>query len=595
MKKILYVGLIGLYLPLAGQSQDTIVDCSEQFRKVVLEEYTGIHCPNCPSGHKVAAEIQRSYPEECFLINIHAGNLATPYPGEVDLRSAYGAELASRAGVSAIPSAAVNRHRFSGMSGLTTSSREDWLPMAEEILGLETYVNVGAEAKFDWQSREMEVRVQLFYTGEPTVEENYIHAVLIQNNIEGTQDGSAANPDQVLPNGKYLHQHVLREMFTDIAGDAIPVGKEGDLIERIYRKEIPESINGLAVDDLQIEVLVFVSEGEEDILNACKAPVVFENGPEYVFQMEAFQQVLQPTCDAQARLGFDLVNRNLSDKPVHSVTIGIETPEGKSHEYTVEVTDFLPDAVETLTTDAFELDETGVDTEVEVWIKAVNGEPLSQMQDPVKVTIRKEFVEVGTEDVVLDIWQDRWGSETSWDLTDETGTVIASVSAYQDLGDDGVERHTHNVRLADGCHMFVIRDAMSDGINNGDGEGHLQLSDSDGNVLLSNDGTFTDSLLWLVKYSEDASVENLTSSMDMRIWPNPTEGRVNVTFFIPEGGEVFIDVLDLNGRIRNSYDYGYMSPGSHDIELSLDGNTAGLYLIRLRSGQGCSIGKLLLR
>lgn len=595
MKKIFWLNLFGGCFSLLGWSQDTIVDRSEQFRKVVIEEYTGMHCPNCPSGHKVAAEIQASYPEECFLINIHAGNLATPYPGEVDLRSAYGTELADRAGVSAIPSAAINRHRFSGMSGLTTSNREDWFPMAEEILGMETYVNVGATAKFDWQSREMEVKVQLFYTGEPAVEENYIHAVLIQNNIEGTQDGSAANPDQVLPNGKYLHQHVLREMFTDIAGDATPVGKEGDLIERIYRKEIPESINGLTVDEMQLEVIVFVSEGEEDILNACKAPVVFENGPEYVFQMETFQQVVQPTCDAQARLSFNLINRNPSDKPVHSVTIGMETPEGKSHEYTVSMTDFSPESVESVITDAFELDKTGVETEVEVWVKGVNGKPLSQIQNPVKVNLKKEFVKVGTENVVLDIWQDRWGSETSWDLTDENGAMIASVAAYQDLDGDGVKRHTHNIKLSEGCHVFVIRDAMKDGINNGDGEGHLQLADANGSVLLSNDGTFTDSLLWLMKYSEGVPVEPLTSSVGMHVWPNPTEGAVKVSFLMSEAGSVRIDLMNIYGKVLMSREYGDLPSGNHVFDFSLEGLPSGLYLLSLSTVRNSYVRKVVLR
>ena len=412
------------FLTVSGQDiTDTLVSMDSKYRRVLLEEYTGMHCPNCPAGHKEANTIHSYYPEDCFLLNIHAGNLAMPAGGEVNLRSAYGDALATQAGVTGIPSASISRHLFPGQASMAIVDRDSWLENVEELLGMETYVNIGAEASIDWQSRELEVRVQLYYTGDSPEAENHIHVALLQNNVEGTQDGSEANPDQVLANGNYLHQHVLRDLLTGIEGDAVSTTVAGSLVQRTYSMVLPETLNQLDLDIMQLQVLAFVTESEYEVMDVCEAPVAFANGPEYVFEMSDFAQLAQNSCDNLVRLAFALKNRNPEGKVVESVTFQFMTPKGLETEYVCAV-DAWEAGIFRVETDEVSIDKTGEEDTLFAQVTAVNGQALSLTQEPVAVMVMKDYVTVSNLEVVLDVWQDRWGTETSWVFEDEAGNVL---------------------------------------------------------------------------------------------------------------------------------------------------------------------------
>ena len=51
---------------LTGFSQ-SIVSTDSQNKKVILEEYTGIHCTYCPDGHEIAESIKDQYPDDVLL------------------------------------------------------------------------------------------------------------------------------------------------------------------------------------------------------------------------------------------------------------------------------------------------------------------------------------------------------------------------------------------------------------------------------------------------------------------------------------------------------------------------------------------------
>ena len=45
-----------------------------QKKNILLEEFTGISCGNCPQGHKVANALNIPQPESTFVIAVHAGS-----------------------------------------------------------------------------------------------------------------------------------------------------------------------------------------------------------------------------------------------------------------------------------------------------------------------------------------------------------------------------------------------------------------------------------------------------------------------------------------------------------------------------------------
>ena len=91
------------------------VSTSPENRKVVLEEFTGIHCTFCPDGHVIGQGLHDANPNNVFLINIHEGGYATPNSGEPDFRTPLGAAIDGQSGLAGYPAGTVNRHNFPGL------------------------------------------------------------------------------------------------------------------------------------------------------------------------------------------------------------------------------------------------------------------------------------------------------------------------------------------------------------------------------------------------------------------------------------------------------------------------------------------------
>ena len=94
----------------------------------------------------------------------------------------------------------------------------------------------------------------------------------------------------------------------------------------------------------------------------------------------------------------------------------------------------------------------------------------------------------GTE-VTLSITLDNYPEETSWQITNDAGALIANGGTYGSFPDGSTI--TENICLVDDCYTFTIFDAYGDGICCGYGNGSYTLSD--GGTVLASGGQFTSS------------------------------------------------------------------------------------------------------
>lgn len=85
-------------------------------KTVLIEEYTGHNCPNCPLAAITAHDIVANDPEKAILIAIHAGYFAETESGNysLDLNSTAGTELHAEMGITNNPAAVFNRKFISG-------------------------------------------------------------------------------------------------------------------------------------------------------------------------------------------------------------------------------------------------------------------------------------------------------------------------------------------------------------------------------------------------------------------------------------------------------------------------------------------------
>jgi hypothetical protein len=129
--------------------------------------------------------------------------------------------------------------------------------------------------------------------------------------------------------------------------------------------------------------------------------------------------------------------------------------------------------------------------------------------------------------VVLDLTLDCYGSETSWELQNATGTVIYSGSGYLD---DSAGLVTETWCLDFGCYAYVIEDSYGDGIYG------LPWCNSSGSVVISSLG---DSLTGISEANSDfGNSETLNfcvtgggldglNQESIKVYPNPITDVVN--------------------------------------------------------------------
>lgn len=267
--KITLLSALGLGFASLAQAQLPVSTTAEN-KKVVLEEFTGIHCGYCPDGHKLANQLKANKAEgEVMLINIHTGGYASPGAGEPDYRTADGASIAAISGmnISGYPTGSVNRHLFAGASGFAVS-RSAWANYAGQILAQPSYVNIAAASHID-DNRNLTVSVEAYYTDDAPAD-NKITVALLQDSLWSVQSGASTfYPEMMNTEGKYLHLHMLKDIITDNAtGDVVTQSEatSGSKISRTYTYTIPDDYNGEDADLENMHVIVFVAEGDSEIM-----------------------------------------------------------------------------------------------------------------------------------------------------------------------------------------------------------------------------------------------------------------------------------------------------------------------------------------
>jgi len=274
MKKIFTFSL----LALASFSASAQLPVSQlpMNKNAVLEEYTGIHCVYCPDGHKIAAQIVANNPGQAFAVNIHTGSFATPSAGEPDLRTPDGTAIAAipGTGITGYPQGSVNRRLF-GTATVTAMGRNLWTSSVANVISQGAYVNVAGEATLDASTNLLTINIEAYYTASSPAATNKLTVMLLQNNINGPQTGAAQfNPTMINPDGTYRHMHALRDVLTTGAtGEDLSPTTVGSLVTRTITYTVPASYVNVPVDLSNLEIIVFVAEGVQQIINAAEVPI----------------------------------------------------------------------------------------------------------------------------------------------------------------------------------------------------------------------------------------------------------------------------------------------------------------------------------
>ena len=183
---------------------------------------------------------------------------------------------------------------------------------------------------------------------------------------------------------------------------------------------------------------------------------------------------------------------------------------------------------------------------------------------------------------------DEFGSDVTWELTSETGTVLYSAGPYA----DGVNGFVDSVAfcLTNGCYTFTILDVFGNGICCDDGEGEYVIRDLNGTVYAQSDGQYQDVNMNEFCLSEVA-VRELSRSGQLRVYPNPSAGMFQVDLSSLNEARRFV-VHDAVGRVLQEGNLGALQPA---MTVDLGEPPAGIYLLSILHRDGVAVRRVIVR
>ena len=183
--------------------------------------------------------------------------------------------------------------------------------------------------------------------------------------------------------------------------------------------------------------------------------------------------------------------------------------------------------------------------------------------------------------------QDRYGSESSWKVVDETGATIASDGPFTDLSATGTQAHVKSFTLSPNkCYTLVVTDGYGDGINAGYGVGGFVFKVG-GVTTVSSNGKFgKEAKDYFKSASALTGVENVINQNSVSLYPNPTNGAATLAFNIVKTGNVNVQVVDLTGRVVATVANETMTTGARKITIHTDNLASGVYNVQVQTEEG---------
>jgi len=254
-------------------------DTTADVYRVLLEDYTGHTCGNCPTAARdLYTNIKPTYGDQLITIGVHAAYFAEPCPPHSrppgsptgsyseDFNTTAGTDWYNFFNLSNNPLGLVNRKDYPGNA---IKSATSWNTEIASIINMVPQVKIRIHNIYDLSTRQLktysETKFLVPHTGACR-----LNVVLAEDSIVSWQLDDAATPHNV---PDYVQRHVLRGSLNGSFGeqvDAASTFNSGAKYKKGYVTTLPETWNAK-----QVHVIVFLFDDiTKEILNVAEAAVM---------------------------------------------------------------------------------------------------------------------------------------------------------------------------------------------------------------------------------------------------------------------------------------------------------------------------------
>lgn len=228
-------------------------------RKVLIQEFTGINCVNCPTGAATVHDIQELYPGSVVVVALHPGGTGFSGPlGNFNLNNELAGVYYNHYQPAGFPAAVID-----GESPLTNVSL--WPGAVTAALSTPAPADIDILPLFNADTRTLSVDYEVYINNVYNQTLN-LNIWIVENGIIGPQKSGST----ILP--KYEHNHVLRASLTGDWGLALAQEFTPD---QTYTGQV-----SIVFDDNWVpencDVVAFLQNNDRRVEQATEAPVLPE-------------------------------------------------------------------------------------------------------------------------------------------------------------------------------------------------------------------------------------------------------------------------------------------------------------------------------
>ncbi|MCF8218016.1 MAG: Omp28 family outer membrane lipoprotein [Bacteroidales bacterium] len=251
------------------ESKDTV-------RNVVLEEFTGHLCVNCPSAGAVLHNMKDIYGENLIVISVHAGFFAQTQsaPYDYDFTTAAGEALDNEFGVQSYPIGLVSRINNNGQYKYNVS---EWNFYVDSLINASPAALLELSADYNNSSREVDIDVSGSVLSQLDGDYN-LSVVITEDSIVKPQKNNDPQMGPTPDIMDYVHNHVLRGSVNGNWGDNYFSGPK-DSLDILPQKQYTYTIdNEWRAEHCNVIAFVYRSDdnngNEYEIIQAAKVKLI---------------------------------------------------------------------------------------------------------------------------------------------------------------------------------------------------------------------------------------------------------------------------------------------------------------------------------
>lgn len=246
---------------LDPQERLIYVEPPQVSRAVLIEDFTGQYCVNCPRATEEIERLIEEYGDTTVIaVAIHSGPFSKNQGAFTPLYTAQGDEYFSHWGLSAQPVGLVDRLTYESV--LVPLNYTDWAGAVNYELEKKAPVSIMVEAEREEEGNICHANVEVIGLDSALVK-GKLQVWLVEDSIDSFQ---------LMPNGAreehYNHMHVFRASLNGAWGDDISLN-HGQVVEKTY--SIPMDA---AWKPQHCSIVAFVYD-EEDVKQVFKCKLIY--------------------------------------------------------------------------------------------------------------------------------------------------------------------------------------------------------------------------------------------------------------------------------------------------------------------------------